>query len=64
MAVVGVLGRPSESGGYEELRKETNRLGLPYVRIFPDMSGIQITKFASGRIFENPSNVRNFTFHQ
>lgn len=26
VAVVGVLGRPKESSGYEELRKETNRL--------------------------------------
>ena len=26
VAVVGVLGRPRESRGYEELRKETNRL--------------------------------------
>ena len=26
VAVVGVLGRPRESRGYEELRKETNRM--------------------------------------
>ena len=26
-------------------------IGLPYVRIFPDMSGIQVSKSASGEIF-------------
>ena len=35
-------------------KKSCTQLGLPYVRIFPDMSGIQVSKSASGGIFENP----------
>jgi len=35
-------------------------LGLPYVRFFPDMSGILVAKYASGRNAKTCSNVRDF----
>ena len=36
-------------------------LGLPYVRIFPDMPGILALKFESGNNFEKCPYVRNFS---
>ena len=35
-------------------------IGLPYVRFFPDMSGILLAKYASGRNVKKCFNVRDF----
>ena len=35
-------------------------LGLPYVRFFPDMSGILVAKYASGRNVKQCFIVRDF----
>jgi len=35
-------------------------LGLPYVRFFPDMSGILVAKYASGRNVKKYFNVWDF----
>ena len=35
-------------------------LGLPYVRFFPDMFGILVTKYASGRNVKQCFIVRDF----
>ena len=37
-----------------------NLLGLPYVRFFPDMSGILVAKYASGRNVTQCFIVRDF----
>jgi len=37
-----------------------NRQVLPYVKFFPDMSGIFVAKYASGRNTKNCLNVRDF----
>jgi len=37
----------------------TRRLGLPYVRFFPDMSEILAAKYASGRNVKKCFNVRD-----
>jgi len=36
-----------------------SRLGLPYVRFFPDMSGILVAKYASGRNVKKCFSVRD-----
>jgi len=36
------------------------RIGLPYVGFFPDMSGILVAKYASGRNVKKCFNVRDF----
>ena len=36
------------------------KIGLPYVRFFPDMSGILVAKYASGRNVKKCLNVRDF----
>ena len=38
----------------------SSRLGLPYVRFFPDMSGILVAKYESGRNVKKCLNVRDF----
>jgi len=35
-------------------------IGLPYVRFFPDMSGILVANYASGRNVKKCFNVRDF----
>jgi len=39
---------------------EGARVGLPYVRLFPDMSGILVAKYASGRNVKQCFIVRDF----
>jgi len=36
------------------------RVGLPYVRFFPDMSGISVAKYVSGRNVKQWFTVRDF----
>jgi len=42
---------------HSQVRSE---LGLPYVRFFPDISGILVAKYASGRNVKKCLNIRDF----
>jgi len=45
---------------YTFMMQSSYRLGLPYIRFFPDMSGTSVAKYASGRNVKKCLNVREF----
>jgi len=45
---------------FQSHKSSDPRIGLPYVSFFPDMSGILVAKYASGKNVKKCLNVRDF----